>query len=80
MQKMEDLGYVIRQTDMKDMRQVRIFLTEKGKERNRRISQSMYEINALARQGITDEEWETLTALMLRVCDNLREDKKKSEE
>ena len=37
MQKMEDLGYVIRKTDEKDMRQVRIYLTEKGRERNRRL-------------------------------------------
>jgi len=79
MQKMEDLGYVIRKTDEKDMRQVRIYLTEKGKERNRRIGQSMHDTIELARQGMTDEEWETLTALMKRVCENLRDEKKKFE-
>lgn len=74
MQKMEQLGYVRREEDREDMRQIRIFLTEKGKQRNERITRAMHDTIELAKTGMTDKEWETLVQLMRRVCDNLMPD------
>ena len=68
--KLEDEGYVIRETDEEDKRAYKIFLTEKAKE----IKEGFFEIlgqwNYILTSGITEEEVQTVLNLMKKIADN----------
>jgi DNA-binding MarR family transcriptional regulator len=52
---------------------VRVVLTEKGREFDRRHLSNISTNDHLAMQGLTDEEQETLLRLLTRIRDNLSE-------
>lgn len=78
LQKMENDGYVTRVPDENDMRAMRVYLTDKGKEfemESRRVVRAM---DAQAKEGMTDEEIKTLMTLLDKIYFNLTgEDPKK---
>jgi DNA-binding MarR family transcriptional regulator len=59
--------------DEADRRAVRVVLTEKGREFDRRHLSNISTNDHLAMQGLTDEEQETLLRLLTRIRDNLSE-------
>lgn len=73
LRRMEEEGYVMRIPDETDRRAVRVVLTEKGREFDRRHLSNISTNDHLAMQGLTDEEQETLLRLLTRIRDNLSE-------
>ncbi|MGM9680041.1 MAG: MarR family winged helix-turn-helix transcriptional regulator [Eubacteriales bacterium] len=71
LQKMERDGYITRVPDETDMRQMRVTLTEKGIAVDRANMQKAQEIEELAFEGISPEESQKLTHLLLQVRANL---------
>lgn len=55
---MEDDGLIFRETDPKDRRKVRVFLTQKGKKMRERSKETVLAFNSLVRERITPEELE----------------------
>ncbi len=68
---MESEGYVERRVDDNDRRQVNVYLTQKGKRHDEKLRNSVNEFEKKALEGFTDEEKETLSALLTRIKDNL---------
>ena len=71
LQKMEHDGYITRTPDEKDLRQMRVSLTEKGKaaEADNRARANLLEQELLA--GLSEAERAELTALLTTMEDNL---------
>ncbi len=72
LQKMETSGYVIRNVDDIDARQIRVFLTDKGREVNQKFQKIASETADKAFTGITEEEKKTLVAILTKVKDNFK--------
>ena len=72
--RMEADGLVKRVPDEKDRRKVYVFITEKGRERDRDIIAKCREIERVMLQGISDEEKEQLLSLLRRMLTNLVEE------
>ena len=71
LQKMENDGYVIRVPDENDMRAMRVYLTDKGKEfeaESRRVVRAM---NSQAMEGMNDEDIKILMDLLDKIYFNL---------
>ena len=73
LRRMEEEGYVRRVPDEKDRRAVRVVLTEKGREFDRRHLSNICTNDQTAMQGIEGEEAEMLMRLLTRIRDNLTE-------
>lgn len=71
--KMEKAGYVKRAADKKDMRQMRVYLTDKGREHNDFIRQKCKETEAIMLDGISEDEQKQLCELMRKMLSNLWE-------
>lgn len=71
--KLESDKFVIRKTDEKDMRQVRVYLTEKGREHDNFVRRKCRETEEIMLKGITKEEQEQLCDLLKRLLKNLVE-------
>lgn len=71
LQKMEHDGYVTRCTDAADLRQIRVFLTEKGKQTEMANRERAEALDRVSLEGFTDAEKETLRAMLIRMRDNL---------
>ena len=72
-QKMEHDGLITRKTDDMDMRMTRVYLTELGKNREKRIAECIAETEADALVGFSEEEKKTLSALLSRIYANLED-------
>lgn len=68
--KLEDLGYIRRETDPDDRRQYRLFLTDKGREILPVIRGYIGEWSAYLTEDMTPEEGETALALLTRMAEN----------
>ena len=79
LQKMESEGYVARQSDEHDMRAVRVFLTDKGKEFDSRVISKIQEQEQRVSDCLTEEEKRTLIGLLMKIRTNLLEDQTNSE-
>ena len=73
LRRMEQEGYIIRVPDEQDRRAVRVSLTEKGKEFDRRHLSRISTNDQTAMRGIDGEDQETLVRLLSRIRDNLLE-------
>lgn len=67
LQKLEHEGYVVRKPDSYDMRAMRVFLTEKGRELNNKLKKRIAEEEAAATSILTEAECETLTVLLKKI-------------
>ena len=69
--KMERDGLVTRQSNESDLRQTLVYLTDKGKAIDDKVRQIHKEGDAVALEGLTKSEIETLSTLLNKVIDNL---------
>ena len=68
---LEDEGYVRRVRDEKDMRAIRVYLTEKGRALDQKNINKIKEVDAIALQGLTSDERDTLMNLLCKIRNNL---------
>lgn len=73
--KLENEGFVQRMADIKDLRQVRIYLTEKGREHDISVRKKCRETDEIMMKGISPDEQEQLCYLLKKMLENLVENK-----
>ena len=73
LKKMEELGFIRRVNDENDARISKVYLTEEGKELDRRTFNTLQEIDRSVMRGLTDEEIEKVTEILLKMRENLLE-------
>lgn len=71
--RMAEAGFVERRDDPVDHRVSRVYLTEKGSCVRERLLAAERELTYRMIEGLGDEEQETLTQLLMRIRQNLRE-------
>ena len=69
--RMEEKGYILRQSVEGDARLKKLVLTPLGEALHHQCIRILDDTEALAVQGLTGEERETFCALAKRICDNL---------
>lgn len=67
LQKMLDSGYIFKTADDSDSRQVRIFLTDKGREKSQEMRLIFKELEEKLVENLTDEERSELRRLLLKI-------------
>lgn len=72
--RMEAQGFLIRRADGTDQRLTKVYLTETGRERLERISQSVETCTAQALAGFSGKEMRSLLKLLKAVDENLKSD------
>ncbi len=75
LQKMERDGYVVRKTNEDDLRETLVYLTDKGRDIDKKIRIIHEEGDSAALSGMTEEEIDTLQNLLNKVIDNLLADR-----
>jgi len=68
---METDGFVRREQDEKDMRQTRVFLTEKGRDLVNKITGELKHLDEVVMRGFTPEEAEIMKTLLIKARANL---------
>ena len=68
---MEAEGLVERRNDPEDLRAIRVYLTETGRQLDRENISRIRALDACALRGLSAEECNTLMPLLLRIRDNL---------
>ena len=71
LKKLEEDGIVERRRDENDLRSMRVYLSERGREIDRRNIKKIKQVEALALDGLSDDERATAMALLGRIRDNL---------
>ena len=71
LKKMEEEGLIRRKTDKNDTRRSRVFITEKGRELERKLFGKIMDCEEILVRGLSKEEEETLCALLQKVRDNM---------
>jgi len=71
LQKMELDGIVKRTSDEKDLRVTRVFLTDKGREIDRKTIETIKKEEKMVMQGITEEEIAAIMPVLLKMRENL---------
>lgn len=74
LKKMEDDGYIVRESSEKDMRVTNVFLTEAGAKVHLVNIQMLDHLDEVAVKGFSDDEKETLLSLLKRLRSNLCEE------
>ena len=69
--RLEEMGYICRSQSEADRRQNELYLTDSGKEQVGHIKKLLGEWKQIATSGISDEECQMLTALLLRMRENV---------
>ena len=68
---LEEQGIVERKKDPSDLRVLRVHLTKKGKALDKKSIEIIRQTDAIALDGLTEEEKETLMLLLAKIRDNL---------
>lgn len=71
LKKLADLGFITRANDKSDLRAVRVYLTDKGRELDRDSFRRIALADNLLMKGITENESRILVALLTKMRDNL---------
>jgi DNA-binding MarR family transcriptional regulator len=71
LKKLADLGFITRANDKSDLRAVRVYLTDKGRELDRDSFRRIALADNLLMKGITENESRVLVALLTKMRDNL---------
>ncbi len=69
--KMESEGFVRRVADEKDMRQVRVYLTDKGREHNSFIIKQCRETEEIMLNNISEQEKQEICEILRKILKNL---------
>ena len=75
LKELEADGIVERRRDEADMRSIRVYLTDKGRELDRRNISKIKQLDAVALDGLDNDEQETLMRLLGKIRDNLLDEK-----
>lgn len=75
--KMEAEGLVRRVTDRQDLRQVRVFITEKGRKMDDISRKKCAEMEEIMMRGISDEEKQQLMSVLRKILINMIETEEK---
>ncbi len=67
LQKMVDSGYISKTADDSDCRQVRIFLTDKGREKSQEMRSIFKELEEKLVENLSEEERSELRRLLLKI-------------
>ena len=68
---LEQEGLVERCGDEDDMRATRVYLTEKGRETDRKNRETIKQVDEIMLRGLSDEEKESLMGLLMKMRENL---------
>lgn len=71
LKKMEKEGLIQRRTDKNDTRCSRVFITEKGRELERKLFEKIMDCEEVLASGLSEEEEETLCRLLTKVRTNI---------
>ena len=77
---LEQDGLVERRGDPEDMRATRVYLTEKGREVDRKNRERVRLVDEIMMRGLTETEQEELMDLLLKMRENLIEELKEKNE
>lgn len=73
LKKMEELKLIRRENDESDARISKVYLTEKGKELDRNTFNTLQEIDRSVMRGLSTDEIEKVTEILLKMRENLLE-------
>ena len=73
LKKMEEEGLIRRESDEKDMRQTRVYITEQGRELERKFFTKIMECEDILAKDITEDEKKLLCDILTRMRGNLLE-------
>ncbi|KAJ3198142.1 hypothetical protein HK101_008642 [Irineochytrium annulatum] len=73
LKRMETSGYVRREADPKDLRSLRVYLTDQGRSALQELRIVIQELEQQAQKDFTPEESEIMSALAQRMLQNLRD-------
>lgn len=76
---LEEEGLVRREPDPKDLRSVRVYLTEKGRAVDEEFREKLRETDRLLMRDISEEDEEALIRLLMAVRENIRPENPKKE-
>lgn len=79
LQNLENDGIVLRMHDERDKRATRVYLTDKGKELDKKIRKRIHEEESLATVNLTDGEIQTLMRILGKIKQNLIKDKEEGD-
>ena len=68
---LEQEGLVERRGDEDDMRATRVYLTEKGRETDRKNRETIKQVDEIMMRGLSEEEKESLMELLMKMRENL---------
>ncbi len=71
LRKMEEEGLVERRSNPNDLRSVQVYLTDAGRELDRKSIVGIQKLDAVAMQSLTEEEIELLMKLLPKIRDSL---------
>ncbi len=74
LQKMEADGLVVRKTDCEDARQVRVYLTELGKELDDKIREKFDKTEKILLKGFSTEDEEKIKFYLMKMRENIYEE------
>ena len=73
--KLEEMGYIVRENNPHDLRSVKVYLTEKGRQLNSRIREIIKDKEELIMSGISPKELRITTFVLETMLDNLKNKK-----
>lgn len=73
LKRMETSGYVRREADPKDLRSLRVYLTDQGRSALQELREVIQELEQQAQKDFTPEESRIMPLLAQRMLQNLRE-------
>lgn len=78
LQRLENEGYICRKTDSYDLRSVRVYMTEQGREFNRIVVERVRKEEDDILKCLNDSESKQLMKLLLKIRENMIEDCEKN--
>ena len=79
LRRLEDEGYIVRESDDDDKRASRVFLSEKGHALEKENKERFERVDNEMMRGFSEEETELLRSMLLRIRDNLENPKGETE-
>ncbi|MCZ1263277.1 MarR family transcriptional regulator [Paenibacillus tundrae] len=73
LKRMESSGFIRREADPKDLRSLRVYLTDQGRAALKELREVFQELDRQAQKDFTPEESQLMSALAQRMVQNLRE-------
>lgn len=76
LQKMEHEGLITRQTDPKDQRQILVYITESGREMQKKAHEQIVKVEQQTLNGISEDDRQKLLSILSRMRENLIEERR----